>query len=301
MDFKSWSAERAAHFELCAKKALPPDNRLPWKLHEAMRYAVLDGGKRIRPLLAYAAGELVAANEASLDRIALALEYIHSYSLVHDDMPCMDNDTLRRGKLTTHKKYGEAMGMLTGDALQAQAFFELTQTKLPGEQITVLVKLLAAAAGSAGMCGGQAVDLLSVHQKLDLETLTLMHRLKTGAMIRASALMGLYAGRTMPPAALVGLIIQYADAIGLAFQVIDDILDVTADTKVLGKTAGKDAAEDKPTYVSLLGLDQSRAMAQDEINKALEALKQIELLSEDYRGKTQRLSEIARYILSRDH
>lgn len=301
MDFKSWSAERAAHFELCAKKALPPDNRLPWKLHEAMRYAVLDGGKRIRPLLAYAAGELVSANEASLDRIALALEYIHSYSLVHDDMPCMDNDTLRRGKLTTHKKYGEAMGMLTGDALQAQAFFELTQTKLPGEQITVLVKLLAAAAGSAGMCGGQAVDLLSVHQKLDLETLTLMHRLKTGAMIRASALMGLYAGRTMPPAALVGLIIQYADAIGLAFQVIDDILDVTADTKVLGKTAGKDAAEDKPTYVSLLGLDQSRAMAQDEINKALEALKQIELLSEDYRGKTQRLSEIARYILSRDH
>lgn len=301
MDFKCWSAERAAHFELCAKKALPPDNRLPWKLHEAMRYAVLDGGKRIRPLLAYAAGELVSANEASLDRIALALEYIHSYSLVHDDMPCMDNDTLRRGKLTTHKKYGEAMGMLTGDALQAQAFFELTQTKLPGEQITVLVKLLAAAAGSAGMCGGQAVDLLSVHQKLDLETLTLMHRLKTGAMIRASALMGLYAGRTMPPAALVGLIIQYADAIGLAFQVIDDILDVTADTKVLGKTAGKDAAEDKPTYVSLLGLDQSRAMAQDEINKALEALKQIELLSEDYRGKTQRLSEIARYILSRDH
>ena len=180
-------------------------------------------------------------------------------------------------------------------------FFELTQTKLPGEQITVLVKLLAAAAGSAGMCGGQAVDLLSVHQKLDLETLTLMHRLKTGAMIRASALMGLYAGRTMPSAALVGLIIQYADAIGLAFQVIDDILDVTADTKVLGKTAGKDAAEDKPTYVSLLGLDQSRAMAQDEINKALNALEQIELLSEDYRGKTQRLSEIARYILSRDH
>lgn len=301
MDFKSWSAERAAHFELCAKKALPPDNRLPWKLHEAMRYAVLDGGKRIRPLLAYAAGELVSANEASLDRIALALEYIHSYSLVHDDMPCMDNDTLRRGKLTTHKKYGEAMGMLTGDALQAQAFFELTQTKLPGEQITVLVKLLAAAAGSAGMCGGQAVDLLSVHQKLDLETLTLMHRLKTGAMIRASALMGLYAGRTMPPAALVGLIIQYADAIGLAFQVIDDILDVTADTKVLGKTAGKDAAEDKPTYVSLLGLDQSRAMAQNEINKALEALEQIEQLSEEYQGKTQRLAEIARYILSRDH
>lgn len=301
MDFKSWSTERASHFELCAKKVLPPDNRLPWKLHEAMRYAVLDGGKRIRPLLAYAAGELVGAKEEALDHIALALEYIHSYSLVHDDMPCMDNDTLRRGKLTTHKKYGEAMGMLTGDALQAQAFYELTQTKLAGDQIAVLVKVLATAAGSAGMCGGQAVDLLSVHQKLDLDTLTLMHRLKTGAMIRASALMGLYAGEQLPPPALIGLIIQYADAIGLAFQVIDDILDVTADTAVLGKTAGKDAAEDKPTYVSILGLNQSRIMAQNEINRALEALKSIEELSEIYQGKTARLEEIARYILSRDH
>lgn len=301
MDFKSWSTERASHFELCAKKALLPDNRLPWKLHEAMRYAVLDGGKRIRPLLAYAAGELVGAKEEALDHIALALEYIHSYSLVHDDMPCMDNDTLRRGKLTTHKKYGEAMGMLTGDALQAQAFYELTQTKLAGDQIAVLVKVLATAAGSAGMCGGQAVDLLSVHQKLDLDTLTLMHRLKTGAMIRASALMGLYAGEQLPPPALIGLIIQYADAIGLAFQVIDDILDVTADTAVLGKTAGKDAAEDKPTYVSILGLNQSRIMAQNEINRALEALKSIEELSEIYQGKTTRLEEIARYILSRDH
>lgn len=301
MDFKSWSTERASHFELCAKKALPPDNRLPWKLHEAMRYAVLDGGKRIRPLLAYAAGELVGAKEEALDHIALALEYIHSYSLVHDDMPCMDNDTLRRGKLTTHKKYGEAMGMLTGDALQAQAFYELTQTKLAGDQIAVLVKVLATAAGSAGMCGGQAVDLLSVHQKLDLDTLTLMHRLKTGAMIRASALMGLYAGEQLPPPALIGVIIQYADAIGLAFQVIDDILDVTADTAVLGKTAGKDAAEDKPTYVSILGLNQSRIMAQNEINRALEALKSIEELSEIYQGKTTRLEEIARYILSRDH
>ena len=301
MDFKSWSAERAAHFELCAKKALPPDNRLPWKLHEAMRYAVLDGGKRIRPLLAYAAGDLVGADEEALDHIALALEYIHSYSLVHDDMPCMDNDTLRRGKLTTHKKYGEAMGMLAGDALQAQAFFELTQTKLPGDQISMLVKLLSGAAGSTGMCGGQAVDLLSVHQKLDLDTLTLMHRMKTGAMIRASALMGLYGAKTMPPVFLVGQIAQYADSIGLAFQVIDDILDVTADTAVLGKTAGKDAAEDKPTYVSLLGLDKSREMAQNEINKALEALKNIEEHSAEYKGKTQRLSDIALYILSRDH
>ena len=301
MDFKSWSAERAAHFELCAKKALPPDNRLPWKLHEAMRYAVLDGGKRIRPLLTYAAGELVGAEDQALDHIALALEYIHSYSLVHDDMPCMDNDTLRRGKLTTHKKYGEAMGMLAGDALQAQAFFELTQTKLSGDQITALVKLLSAAAGSAGMCGGQAVDLLSVHQKLDLDTLTLMHRMKTGAMIRASVLMGLYGAKTMPPAALIGLIVQYSDAIGLAFQVIDDILDVTAETAVLGKTAGKDALEDKPTYVSILGLEKSREMAKNEIQKALDALKAIEALEQFYQGKTVRLAQIAQYILRRDH
>ena len=167
--------------------------------------------------------------------------------------------------------------------------------------VATLVKLLSTAAGSVGMCGGQAVDLLSVHQKLDLDTLTLMHRLKTGAMIRASALMGLYAAKEMPPAALIGQIIQYADAIGLAFQVIDDILDVTADTKVLGKTAGKDAAEDKPTYVSILGLEQSRTMAQNEINKALQALETIEQLAQNYQGKTVRLAEIAQYILSRDH
>ena len=272
MDFKSWSAERAAHFELCAKKALPPENRLPWKLHEAMRYAVLDGGKRIRPLLTYASGELVGAEDEALDHIALALEYIHSYSLVHDDMPCMDNDTLRRGKLTTHKKYGEAMGMLAGDALQAQAFFELTQTKLSGDQITALVKLLAAAAGSAGMCGGQAVDLLSVHQKLDLDTLTLMHRMKTGAMIWASALMGLYGAKTMPPAALIGLTVQYSDAIGLAFQVIDDILDVTATTEELGKPVGSDAENDKTTFITLYGLEGARSLAKQHNDAALAAL-----------------------------
>ena len=175
------------------------------------------------------------------------------------------------------------------------------ETKLPGKQIAMLVKLLSAAAGSAGMCGGQAVDLLSVHQKLDLDTLTLMHRMKTGAMIRASALMGLYCGEKMPPAALIGLITQYADAIGLAFQVVDDVLDVTADTAVLGKTAGKDAAEDKPTYVSILGLEESRRMACCEIDKALEALRSIEALSPDYEGRTERLADIARYILSRDH
>lgn len=300
MSFEVWSKERADHFELCAKKALPPEDRLPWKLNEALRYAVLDGGKRVRPLLVYAAGELVQADAKSLDHIALAVEYIHSYSLVHDDMPCMDNDQWRRGKLTTHRKYGEAMGMLAGDALQAQAFFELTQVSVPAEQTKTLVQLLATAAGPAGMCGGQAVDLLSVHTKLDLNSLTLMHRMKTGAMIRASALMGLYAGCSMPQPQLIGLIATYATSIGLAFQVIDDILDVTADTQVLGKTAGKDAANDKPTYVSLLGVDKAREMAQEQMQQALEALHAIESLP-GMSGKTIRLKQIADFIMNRDH
>lgn len=300
MSFKEWSKERAEHFEFCAMSALPPENRLPWKLNEAVRYAVLDGGKRIRPLLVYATGELVGADQKALDHIALAVEYIHSYSLVHDDMPCMDNDMWRRGKLTTHRKYGEAMGMLAGDALQAQAFFELTQVAVPAEQIKVLVQLLATAAGPAGMCGGQAVDLLSVNSKLDLDTLTLMHRMKTGAMIRASALMGLYGGQALPQPQLIGLITAYSTAIGLAFQVIDDVLDVTADTKVLGKTAGKDAANDKPTYVSLLGVDKAREMAQAQLKDALDALDAIDALP-GMTGKALRLREIAQYIMNRDH
>lgn len=298
-DFKAWARERAEHFERCAERALPPENRLPWKLNEAVRYAVLDGGKRVRPLLAYAAGEIVQAQADALDHIALSLEYIHSYSLVHDDMPCMDNDTLRRGKLTTHRKYGEAMGMLAGDALQAQAFFELTQCQLPAQQVVSLVKLLSAAAGAAGMCGGQAVDLLSVNTKPDLETLTLMHRMKTGAMIRAAALMGLYAGQQMPSPLLIGQMTAYSQAVGLAFQIIDDILDVTADTEVLGKTAGKDKADDKPTFVSLLGLEGARARACAEYDTAMQALIAIE--EAGYVGKTERLAQIADFIMSRDH
>ena len=296
-DFKAWSRERAEHFEACAKKALPPENKLPWKLHESMRYSVLDGGKRVRPLLVYAAGRLVDADDEALDHIALAVEYVHSYSLVHDDMPCMDNDSLRRGKLTTHRKYGEAMAMLAGDALQAQAFFELTQAKVPAEQLVSLVKLLSAAAGPAGMCGGQAVDLLAAHSELNLEMLSTMHRMKTGAMIRASALMGLYAGRTMPDVALVGAVATYASAVGLAFQVVDDILDVTAETAVLGKTAGKDAANEKPTYVSLLGLEKAQAMADEQIRLALEALSTIDPEGE----KTERLAQLADFVIHRDH
>ena len=272
----------------------------PAGLYDPLRYMMEIGGKRIRPLLVYAAGQLVDAQDDVTDHLALAVEYIHSYSLVHDDMPCMDNDTLRRGKLTTHRKFGEAMGMLTGDALQALAFQQVTLAKVDPAQVVQLVKLLAVAAGPAGMCGGQAIDLLAAHSQLDLPTLSMMHRMKTGAMIRASALMGIYAGSTMPDAALIGQIVTYSDAIGLAFQVIDDILDVTADTQTLGKTAGKDAANDKPTYVSLLGVEKARELAQEQYNIAKGALQALEA-DERYAGKTQRLHEIADFIMARDH
>ncbi len=300
VDFKDWATERAQHFERIAQSALPPEHRMPWKLSEAVRYSVLDGGKRVRPLLVYAAGQLVDAPAVNLDHIALAVEYIHSYSLVHDDMPCMDNDTLRRGKLTTHRKYGEAMALLAGDTLQAQAFFELTQVQTPAEQIKHLVQILATAAGSSGMCGGQGVDLLAVNSQLDLATLTVMHRMKTGAMIRASALMGLYASNDAPDVALVGAVTSYAMAVGLAFQVIDDILDATAETEVLGKTAGKDAAQSKPTYVSLLGVEKAREMAQEQMRQAQEALEMIEAMP-GMAGKTARLAQLAQYVMDRDH
>ncbi len=300
MDFQAWSKERVERFERVAQYTLPLETKQPWKLHQAMRYAVLDGGKRIRPLLVYAAGCLVDAEETVLDSLGLAVEYIHSYSLVHDDMPCMDNDTLRRGKLTTHRKFGEAMGMLCGDALQALAFQQVSTVQVAPEQVVQLVKLLAVAAGPAGMCGGQAIDLLAARSQLDLPTLTMMHRMKTGAMIRASVLMGIYAGHEMPEPALIGHMAAYSDAIGLAFQVIDDILDVTADTQTLGKTAGKDAANDKPTYVSLLGVEKARALAQEQYEIAKGALAALEA-DPRYQGKTQRLLEIADFIMARDH
>lgn len=300
MDFKDWARFRAEHFEKTAYYALPLQQWQPWKLHEAMRYAVLDGGKRVRPLMVYAAGELVQAQAEALDHFALAVEYVHSYSLVHDDMPCMDNDSLRRGKPTTHRKYGEAMAMLAGDALQAQAFAEVAKANVPAEQVVMAVRLLASGSGSLGMCGGQGIDLLSVHSQLDLPMLSTMHRMKTGALIRTSALMGLYAGSQKPSAQLISLVTAWAEAVGLAFQVIDDILDVTADTATLGKTAGKDEAEDKPTYVSLLGIDKAREMAAEQAKLAQKALDALEALP-GMQGKTLRLQQITDFIISRDH
>ena len=253
------------------------DHGAPAELVDSMRYAVLDGGKRLRPLLVLAAWEAVTdetpgdPGDAAL-RAACAVELIHAYSLVHDDMPCMDNDVLRRGKPTVHVKFGEASALLAGDALQALAFELLTPDAvgMPAHQQARLCRLLARAAGSAGMAGGQAIDLASVGLALTECQLREMHRLKTGALLQASVMMGAACG-TASPAAEAALAC-YGAAIGLAFQVVDDILDVTADSTTLGKTAGKDAEQDKPTYVSLLGLERSGAYAQELLEQALSAL-----------------------------
>jgi len=259
--FSDWMQGVQAGMEQSLADFLSAESASPQQLHAAMRYAVLDGGKRVRPLLVFAAGALFAAPQAELARAAAAVEMIHAYSLVHDDMPCMDDDALRRGKPTVHVQYGEATALLVGDALQSQAFLVLAEGAAEAARKVAMLRLLAFASGSAGMCGGQAIDLSSVGLALSLEALEQMHRLKTGALLRASVLLGAWCGKALTEAETNALD-AYAAAIGLAFQVVDDILDATADSAVLGKTAGKDAADNKPTYVSILGLEESRALAE---------------------------------------
>jgi len=270
-DLRAWSGERLERVERALEAWVGVD--APAGLGEAMRYSVLDGGKRLRPLLVLAAAEAVGGNAQAALRAACAVELIHAYSLVHDDMPCMDNDVLRRGKPTVHVKYGEAGALLAGDALQALAFELLTPAhdQVPDAMQARLCRLLAHAAGSAGMAGGQAIDLASVGVKLDEAQLRHMHRLKTGALLQGSVLMGASCGEVT--AGERQALADYGAAIGLAFQVVDDILDVTADSATLGKTAGKDAEQDKPTYVSILGLERSRAYAQELHAQALAALR----------------------------
>jgi len=269
-ELRTWSSERLARVERALEAWVGID--APAGLGEAMRYSVLDGGKRLRPLLVLAASEAVGGNERAALRAACAAELIHAYSLVHDDMPCMDNDVLRRGKPTVHVKFGEAGALLAGDALQALAFELLTPENdgVPEAMQARLCRLLAHAAGSAGMAGGQAIDLASVGVKLDETQLRQMHRLKTGALLQGSVLMGAACGEVSASERLA--LSDYGAALGLAFQVVDDILDVTADSATLGKTAGKDAEQDKPTYVSLLGLARSRTYAQELYAQALQAL-----------------------------
>ena len=260
--FDDWMKTVQAGVENDLYGFLPAADSIPAKLHEAMRYALLGGGKRVRPLLVYAAGALFGAAAQSLSRAAAAVEMIHAYSLVHDDMPCMDDDALRRGKPTVHVAYDEATALLVGDALQSQAFLVLAEaTTLPPARQVAMLRLLAHASGSAGMCGGQAIDLASVGISLTLAQLEQMHQLKTGALLRAAVVLGALAGQDLGDAETAALN-DYARAIGLAFQVVDDVLDATADSATLGKTAGKDAADSKPTYVSILGLEPSRALAE---------------------------------------
>lgn len=269
-DLRAWSAAHLERVEgaLCEWVALDA----PAGLGEAMRYAVLDGGKRLRPLLVMAACEAVGGNAAAALRASCSVELIHAYSLVHDDMPCMDNDVLRRGKPTVHVQFGQARALLAGDALQALAFELLTPDdgSVPPSIQATLCRLLARSAGYQGMAGGQAIDLASVGKALNEDEMRRMHRLKTGALLQASVMMGAACG-DVDAKAEAGLH-AYGGALGLAFQVVDDILDVTADSATLGKTAGKDAAQDKPTYVSLLGLERSLAHAQELLVQALAAL-----------------------------
>ena len=265
----------------------------PGALIEAMRYAVLDGGKRLRPLLVLASCEAVNGNTQAALRAACATELIHAYSLVHDDMPCMDNDILRRGKATVHVKFGEAQALLAGDALQALAFELLTPDDLaiPADLQARLCRLLARAAGSAGMAGGQAIDLASVGRKLNEQQLSEMHRLKTGALLQGSVMMGAACGASTP--VQLRALQEYGAALGLAFQVVDDILDVTEDSATLGKTAGKDAIQDKPTYVALLGLARSTEFAQGLLSQALNALEGADL------PKPQALRALANMVVNR--
>ena len=261
-DFPAWAQSVAERVEQALSRLLPPATTHPPRLHEAMRYAALGGGKRVRPMLAFGAGRITGADPARLDIVAASVELIHAYSLVHDDLPCMDDDTLRRGRPTCHVAFDEATALLVGDALQSLAFELLANHRLADDPATQLamVGTLAAASGSRGMAGGQAIDLGAVGQALALPELEQMHLHKTGALIRASVALGARCGNTAEASTLERLD-RYAQCVGLAFQVVDDILDESGTAASLGKTAGKDREAGKPTYTSLLGLAEARTLA----------------------------------------
>ncbi|TAK91296.1 MAG: polyprenyl synthetase family protein [Burkholderiaceae bacterium] len=293
-ELSRWMQASGQHIEQVLDRLLPSVAEAPGTLQQAMRYAVLQGGKRMRPLLVYAAGELGQAPQAALDHAAAAVELIHAYSLVHDDLPCMDNDVLRRGKPTVHVQFGEAMALLAGDALQTLAFEVLTiaPEMKPSAQLQML-HVLAQASGAAGMAGGQAIDLDSVGVALPQAQLEQMHARKTGALLAASIRLGVLCGTELSPQQQVGLAV-FARHLGLAFQVADDVLDVAADTATLGKTAGKDAQANKPTYVALMGLEEARAYAAHLLQQALQAL-------ECFGPEAERLRQLAGYSVHRTY
>ena len=288
-DFQAWMGGIQARMEAVLARLLPAAHVAPARLHEAMRYATLEGGKRVRPLLAFAAGEVSGAAPERVDIAAAAVEMIHAYSLVHDDLPCMDDDVLRRGKPTVHAEYDEATALLVGDALQSLAFQLLAEHKLADNQLE-MVRTLAAAAGSRGMAGGQAIDLESTGKTLTLPELEFMHIHKTGALIRAAVLLGYSCGTGAEGDRKK--LDKFAKAIGLAFQVVDDVLDYDGNTATLGKTAGKDSKQGKPTYVSVIGLPRAKQMAGELRAEAHAALAGLG-------GPARRLGEVADFIVLR--
>jgi farnesyl diphosphate synthase len=291
--FAAWMGGIQARMEAVLSRHLPAARLAPARLHEAMRYAVLEGGKRVRPLLTFAAGEVAGASPERLEVAAAAVELIHAYSLAHDDLPCMDDDVLRRGKPTVHVEFDEATALLAGDALQSLAFQLLAEHALADEARAQLemVKLLAAAAGSRGMAGGQQIDLAATGRALSVPELEAMHIHKTGALIRAAVLLGAACGG-VPDALLRARLDQYAKTVGLAFQVVDDVLDAEASSATLGKTAGKDSRARKPTYVSAMGLARARELAQELRHNAHEALAPLG-------AGARRLRELADFIVLR--
>ena len=292
-DFKAWAQAGQQRIETVLDQLLEQSTVLPQRLHNAMRYAVLGGGKRVRPLLAFAGGELSGADPARAAIAGAAVEMIHAYSLVHDDLPCMDDDVLRRGKPTCHVQYDEPTALLVGDALQSLAFEVLAKNTLcnvPARQLE-MVSILARASGSRGMAGGQAIDLESVGKALTVPQLEVMHVHKTGAIIRAATLMGLLCGRETSLEDYQH-VDTFARVIGLAFQVVDDVLDVEVSSADLGKTAGKDAEHGKPTYVSAMGLNEAKAYAE---TLRVEAMKHLEPFGE----RALRLRQLADFIVLR--
>ncbi|MBI2994930.1 MAG: (2E,6E)-farnesyl diphosphate synthase [Gammaproteobacteria bacterium] len=278
--------DHQTRIEVALEFWLPPASRVPEGLHEAMRYAVLGGGKRIRPLLVYASGEAFGVAPDALDGPACAVEMIHAYSLVHDDLPAMDNDDLRRGRPTCHRAFGEATAILAGDALQALAFHVLAadpNIRVSAGQRVRMIEILAFASGSLGMAGGQAIDLLAVGKALNLEQLESMHRHKTGALIRASVELGALCCDGVDPRAF-SRVSQFGQCIGLAFQIHDDVLDIESDTATLGKPQGSDLAQNKPTYPRLLGLAGAKEAARKLHDEAISALQPLDARADGLRS-----------------
>ena len=288
--FQEWLTSHSERAERALDGLLDSAQTTPNRLHEAMRYAAQGGGKRIRPLLVYAAGSLGDAKAQALDAAAVAIECIHAYSLVHDDLPCMDDDDLRRGRPTVHKAFDEATALLVGDALQTRAFEILANAQCEVDVRLLMISSLAAASGSRGMAGGQAIDLENVGKKLDLAGLKQMHAMKTGALLSCAVELGGIAAHLNPTQ--MAQLQKYSTALGLAFQIVDDVLDATADSQTLGKTAGKDAAANKPTYVTLMGLDYAQQQAKELQETAISSLA-------DFGSKADALKDLALLVVNR--